>query len=423
MHSFKIFFVTKSFLPTVGGTEMYLFHLCRQLQLKDIYCKVFCEGDVKDYEFYFYENVPVQLCPSSKKGSVLQGLFTAKFIEGFDALHIHSFDEQIDNNFLKKLNGLGVPLFFTPHLANNFCNKNNGSLMFKGKHECNGVVNQVKCQVCTFSGYKTLPFLYRTTIFHVLIHKLLPKVIARKFFSKEHFLASEKLERIELLNKHNVKTIALSEWYMKLLMNNNLKNVTLIKQGVADHFLSKNEQNKGVKDIQAVKWIYIGRMSEEKGIKELIATFSNTSLTDDTLTIITLKPEVKDKYYEEVSNMISANRKISIYFNQSSLQVSNLLVKADCLVLPSKITEMASLVIQEALAKKKPVLVSEYIRDEIENNNLGIKFSFAKGNFASKMKDMRARIMIGAYNTVNKAMLLSFEDVAEKHIEEYKITN
>lgn len=420
MNKLKVFFVTETFLPAhIGGTEMYLFNLCKELQKKEIYCKVFCEGEEEEYQEYLHENVPVQLCPSADAESIFKSLSKAKATEGFDILHIHSFNGQINNNFFSKLHQFELPLFFTPHLVNNFCSNNNGSLRFKNKIECNGVVGSVKCQTCTFSNYEKLPFLYRTTLLHFIIHRLLPIYIAKRFFSKHHFVIYEKLERIQLLNKQKVGVIALSKWYAELLKRNQIVDVTLIQQGVSRLFISKGKTGKHQETMQSVQWIFVGRMSKEKGVKELIEVFQQVDAPGDRLTIITIKPKSADGYFEEIVDTIEADERIALLFNQSGEDVSELLASADCLVLPSKITEMAPLVVQEAIASNKPVLVSDYIRDDVEKEGTGLKFSFEKvGDFLKKMKEIRGRLR--PFITINNARSLTFEQVAADHIFIYR---
>lgn len=417
---FKVFFVTETFLPAkLGGTEMYLYNLCKQLQNKNVYCKVFCQGNTDDYYQYEYENIKVEICPSSDEGSIFNRLLTAKISEGFDVLHIHSFNGQINNSFLSELNKLEVPLFFTPHLVNNFCN-NNGSLRFKSKSECNGIVSIVKCQTCIFSNHDTLPFFYKNYLFHFFLHRLLPDNLAQRLLSKYHFLAHEKLERIQLLNKQQVKVIALSEWYEALLRKNRLNNITLVQQGVGSSFLSNAKPAKPLRTDQAVRWIFIGRMCEDKGVKELIEVFSKIGNPCDELTIVSAKPDSNEPYFLEVIQTINNIKQISVVYDQPADEVVKLLSGADCLVLPSKITEMAPLVVQEAAALRKPVLVSEFIRIDVERKRIGLRFSFAmKGDFAVKMNQMRVKVINGSFTSIDRSALLTFEQVAEKHISLY----
>jgi glycosyltransferase involved in cell wall biosynthesis len=249
------------------------------------------------------------------------------------------------------------------------------------------------------------------------VHRILPAGITSKFFSKQHFAVYEKLERIQLLNKQRVKVIALSEWYFELLKQNNIEDVTLIQQGVGVEFFVDKSSIKQQRAKSSVHWIFVGRMSEEKGVKELVETFLQVNVPGDKLTIVTIKSQFEDKYFEEVNIIIDASKQVSVSFNRSKEEVAELIATADCLVLPSKVTEMASLVIQEALAVGKPVLVSDFIRSNVEMEKTGLKFSYEKNDFLVRMKEMRSRLMDNEiFIGIPNASLVTFKQVAEKHL-------
>ncbi len=80
------------------------------------------------------------------------------------------------------------------------------------------------------------------------------------------------------------------------------------------------------------------------------------------------------------------------------------------------ICEMAPLVIQEAFACGKPVLVSNFIKYDVEKLKVGLHFNYEiPGDFKNKFSMMRHTNFPG----LNNFEPLSFTEVAQRHIDLY----
>ncbi|KKQ38533.1 MAG: glycosyltransferase [Candidatus Roizmanbacteria bacterium GW2011_GWA2_37_7] len=127
-------------------------------------------------------------------------------------------------------------------------------------------------------------------------------------------------------------------------------------------------------------FLYIGRLSEEKGIKELLDIFSE--LKQIPIIIIGDGPlsSVLQKKYHKFQNIQFLGRK-------SSYEISNYIRSAKCLIISSKWFEVLPLVYLEALSCGKPVLAPDtdiFVRT-IEKNKL---FYYPFNNFNALKKQV-----------------------------------
>lgn len=139
---------------------------------------------------------------------------------------------------------------------------------------------------------------------------------------------------------------------------------------LSDNFSQKkNEKNKERPEL--LSYIYVGRLSEEKNVSELITTFNKINNKLYMIGDGPLKDELQKKAN---SNIIFLG-----HINNSELDLAY--EKADVFVLPS-ISEPWGLVVEEALKCRLPLIVSDRVGckdDLVTNLNTGIVFSIDGG--------------------------------------------
>lgn len=416
-NSIKILFITQTFFPKhKGGTEIYLQNLCKSLQSKNIALEVVCtdyETDGNEYEF-MYDSVRVSIIPTYKSLNTE----IAKIIHhgSFNLVHVHSFGGRISNSFLQFLQQQHIPIFFTPHLVENFC-LNGGTLKYRNKYVCNGFVNVVKCQTCISSIQKGLPIVFKYQFSQFIIQNLIPLKVRSQFLSGFHFLAKNMKEKIFLLKSNNVNVIGLSQWYVEILELNGLKNISFIPYGISKSF---NNLNKSISSTSTgFRWIFIGRLSKEKGIDELIEIFQKYSFKGDSLFLCLFINEQLNCFEESILKKINQNSDIILYQNCSTDDISLLLKQSDCLVIPSKVCEMGPLVLYEAKACGIPVLVSENIRENVKSLEVGLKFNYDRVNdFMDKFNIMR-KSSKDLFKGLSSFSPNSLEEVGRLHLKAY----
>lgn len=135
--------------------------------------------------------------------------------------------------------------------------------------------------------------------------------------------------------------------------------------GIINHKLKANK-NKITANCDALRYIYIGRLSHEKNLKLLIEVFNQTG--------IPLKIVGEGPQSNELKQLAEKNIEFTGYIKNEAL--SDLLLESDVFILPS-IVEPWGLVVEEALAAGLPVIVSDKVgcnKDIVKSNN-GIVFN------------------------------------------------
>jgi glycosyltransferase involved in cell wall biosynthesis len=415
----KVLFITQTFFPKhKGGTEVYLLNLCKILETKKVACKIICtDSGNEEAESYLYESISIEAIPPTE--NICDKVLSVLKTEEYNILHIHTLGGRLDNTFLAFLKIKEIAYFFTPHLVGNFC-LNGGRLQYKNQKACNGYVSIIKCQTCISGVNEGLHFVFKNKIGQFILQRIIPGTLSRKWFSKYHFLARMMKDRIAMIKERNVTIIAVSEWYAGILKLNGCKNVSYIPQGLNPLFMEESKIVPGVKE--GFSWTFIGRLSEEKGIDELVEVFINNALPEDSLNFIFFVKEVPGDFEEMILDKVRSHVNIRLYRNSSPEKVFELLKESDCLVVPSKVCEMAPLVFQEAFACRVPVLISNYIREDIVSKKLGLQFDYNKENdFDEKFNFIRSARRDILFSGLSEYKKSSFEDVAITQLGLYKV--
>lgn len=432
----KVFLCLHHFFPQViGGTEMYTLNLASYLQSNGIEPVVVIPNfDKTNNQEYFYNGIRV-ICYSENSledRKIIMGKSKPDGLETFASLikkekpnviHFHELAPGRGFNVyhVEKAKELNVPSLLTIHLSYYTCLK--GSLIYNNEKKCDGKISIAKCTSCIFNEKKiegarlkiletTAMLLYYLGVDMTSLNNRLTTALGFPFVIKN---LKQTLVR---LNNATERIIVLSKWYKTILEKNGVtsKNIKLIEQSIPA--LVSFTLSSQVTTLP-LKVIYVGRVTQQKGIEVLIDAFSELEGSRAELSIY--GPEA-DKDFAERCKKKTASRK-NIYWKGTipAGEVAKVLNEHDLLCQPS-IFEMSPLIIQEAFAARIPVLASdiygnaEYIKEGV--NGWLFKFnSSADLNYKLKKLINNPKEI----DSVKKKIPLpnSFDLLGKEHLELY----
>jgi len=125
--------------------------------------------------------------------------------------------------------------------------------------------------------------------------------------------------------------------------------------------------------------LFVGKITEKKGLPYLIRAFTDWSKTESEARLIIVGDGFLRSQCEEETKLLNVKDKISFVGMKSKAEVKNYLKNSDLLVVPSIIdslgeTEGAPVVVMEAMAAGKPIIASDVgdISEMVNNNSNGI---------------------------------------------------
>ncbi|GGI26909.1 glycosyltransferase [Pedobacter mendelii] len=301
---------------------------------------------------------------------------TKKFIRHFkpDIIHIHNLHFGASLSVLYAAKNLKIPIVMTLHNYRFLCPS--GSLYFNGKLFIDSLqpgFPWLAVKKGVYKNSRVLTFwLALSNYFHQKINTL---NIVDKFI---------------LLGNHSLHLF--SESHFKAF-----KDKLVVKPNFT--YLKTLE-----KKITGKYFIFIGRLTEEKGINTLLKAFLDQSIN---LKIIGSGPL-------ENAVLDTCQKSINIEFlgQKSSTDVSKLLENAEALIFPSEWFETFGMVLSESFSKGVPVIASELgdIKNIVLNNQNGL--TFEPGNFL----DLREKInyfdnlSLAKKNSLKKLALETYND-------------
>lgn len=237
-----------------------------------------------------------------------------------DIIHIHNLLPGIGFNFLPYLNN--YPVVQTLHNYKMYCT--NGMLFRNGKI----------CTLCTQRDVQAKN--HFNNCYH---NKIINYPVSKNIELNLKFGYAE---------QHIDKYIALTQWQRNFYINQGIAaEKIVIKENFYPYKFSESDRKYG----SASKFLFVGRLSEEKGIIELVRNFCSNISSDSgiTLTVVGGGP-----LHAEL-NKLSLKYPNFIFKGRLSREnVVHLIKSHDCLMVPSQWYEGFPLVITEAIANKIP---------------------------------------------------------------------
>ncbi|MBT5470092.1 MAG: glycosyltransferase [Nitrospina sp.] len=156
----------------------------------------------------------------------------------------------------------------------------------------------------------------------------------------------------------------------------------ILPMGVSIQFFDSSEnvapEELGI-DVTKKNALFVGKITEKKGLPYLIRAFTDWSKTESNARLIIVGDGFMRSQCEEEANQLNVADKINFVGMKSKTEVRNYLKNSDLLVVPSIIdslgeTEGAPVVVMEAMAAGKPIIASDVggISDMVSDNLNGI---------------------------------------------------
>lgn len=345
-----------------------------------------------------------------------------------DVVHFHELNRSIGLTIehIKIARQYGAKIFITMHLSFYTCNTNR---LIKNNQLCNGNISEVDCSACSYNSLFNIPSalslpLSMLSIFlsHIGFASLLRPGKLTTLVSIPTMISRIKHELAELAeNTHQI--IALTEWYKKILLNNEVpvEKVSVIQQALAASALSY-KIDKNFKTINLpIRIVFVGRVQIQKGVHLLIEVLKHFN-KNELIVDIYGKEEMTDYYKKCVADSSALpNVFWKGVINQN--EVVDRMSGYDLLCLPSTFSEMSPLVIQEAFAAGIPVLASKVYGniEQIKHGLNGLLFDYnSSESLQEQLKflvDMPSMINVMKKNIVPPA---SFELVCNHYLNLYQ---
>lgn len=438
----KIFHVLTHFLPDqIAGTEMYVFSLQQQIQqigfTGGVIIPLFDPTKSLDYEYngvtvyrYLQDNIITD--------SIQKGFLPPSGIVNFDSLieklnpdvlHFHelSGSNGITIHHLEIAQRRNIPVVFTMHLTGYVCAT--GSLIKNKSKKCNGLIKGFNCSYCTFR-HQDLSF----------FPSFLASLVSQLFF-KSGYSAYRRtgkiaglLGRREMISRHqnklkrisalSTKIVVLNNWFSDMLLKNGVppNKIYVVKQSLPyvsnDLNTSPTVIRKKSTDLNIV---YVGRIYPAKGLHILLQALNQ--LNDASYTLDIYGASNEDEYFIKCQKLISNNDKIKISGLIPPGRAVSVLKNYNLLCIPSIVTEMAPLVIQEAFAAGITVLASDvlgnsaYIQDMIN----GILFKVGSvTDLKHKIENLLSHPKVLDRLRENILPVAGFDSVCNSYLDIYK---
>jgi len=357
----KVGFLLSSFLPKhTAGTEVYVYRLICQLQKLNISCFVLYSSAEKVTSTYIYKDISIISVPSSVSGIEARVKMLEQIIcdEQPDILHVHELTGPdgftvLDLEFFRNQN---IPVVTTLHVLRYSCFMQD--LRYKGKAECDGLPDAMKCTKCFLTRKKVGVFTEPVTLLSEYFFKnnarlgFLSGKLDTMFNS--YSIVFEHIQTLHKIIACSNAVVAITKWYHGILQGIvPFSKLLLIQTGA--FVLDVNSVRKN--DVGLV-FGYLGRLTPDKGIDLLIDAFVSIKDNPNQLKIYADVSNLEDPF---ISSLVNKTRSLSNVHWCKPFQpddVKDAIAQLDVVVVPTRITEMSPLVIHEAKAMGKFILAS-----------------------------------------------------------------
>ena len=261
-----------------------------------------------------------------------------------DVIHVHNLFPKITTSIL--FANRGVPIVMTVHNYRMFCAA--GTLLRDGDI----------CELCLNRKINFSPVLY-SCYRNSLIASFFATIVI--LFNKL-FMVYEK--RISIF-------ILFSEFQKKKLLSAGVKNVVfMLKSNFLDQAPPSLEYCKREDYI-----VYVGRLSLEKGVLDLIEAWNLWGVTAPKLKIVGTGP-----LFDELIGKVHQHCDVDFLGNISRDEVIKVIQKSKFIVVPSKCYEGFPLAVAEAIATSTPILCSNVgpLPEFVTDKSIGLAFEGGK---------------------------------------------
>jgi len=389
----KVIQVPFCFYPdAIGGTEVYVESLAKQLQRRGIEVLVAAPREGDTNLAYSYNGVKVRRFSVSKDITDLYELYGEGNIQAANAfgkildeekpdmVHLHAFTRGVSLRLVREAKKRGIYVIFTYHTPTVSCQR--GTLMRWGAEVCDGLLDVHDCARCTLRG---LGISKASSLVVGSLPTAVGRLLGTAMLSGGIWTALRMTQLIELrhasfraLMNEVDHIIAVCQWVKDLLLRNDIltEKVIVSRQGLCqdipnpmeNHILPRSRHS-------PLRIAYLGRLDSTKGVDVLIqAARSLPKITIELNIYGIAQSEGDTAYLKKLKSLAQGDQRILFNSPVQSNQVVRLLKDFDLLAVPSQWLETGPLVVLEAFAAGIPVIGSNLggIAELVEHNINGL---------------------------------------------------
>ena len=362
----------------VGGTEVYLTGLVRELRGFDIGSRIIAplEAEAADgYEFdgTVVRTYPVNPAPSRAElrgGAPHQGFERFRQIlaeERPDIYHQHSWSRGLGGAHLRAAREAGLKTVLTIHTPNTICLR--GTMMWFGEEACDGRIDPPICGAC-WSRERGAPKIVARSLGAISpaisaalegsmpSGRLATALSARALGERRKQAFSDAVADAD-------RIVAVSGWLFEALALNGVPadKLMLSRQGVDPDFADQATRAASTEDQlygPEFRLLYLGRWHPVKGVDVLVRAVKAISPEIPvTLSIHGVGDGVEERdYAAQIRRLVAGDPRIAIEQPVPRQRLALTLARASALAVPSLWLETGPLVVLEAIAAGLPVIGS-----------------------------------------------------------------
>jgi glycosyltransferase involved in cell wall biosynthesis len=313
----KALFIVGNFLPHKNaGIENYTFWWIKNLGV-EIDAEILIINSENLLQNYNFEGINVK---------IIKTLVDFKKIQLKNYLFVHFMElsgkKGINSEFFAHA-AIFTKVFFTFHLPYSACIK--GDLRFLGSSNCTSK-SILKCSRCIINS-------------NLKFSTKLNRIVNYKSNNQE----------IKKIIRYSEQVFYYADWFYNFLKESKFdiakfKKVPYLNQNEITHVKASRPKPNN-------KIVFVGRIEREKGLDLICKALANVDIQ---IEIDVFGNIVDDSYFNMCQSLVKINYKGTI----SRVALEESLINYDLLVLPSNFSEMASMVLYQAILQQIPVLVS-----------------------------------------------------------------
>lgn len=284
-----------------------------------------------------------------------------------DIVHVHNTFPLLSPSIYWKIKKMGIPIIQTVH---NFRIGCSNGLLLRNNKPCELCINGSKINAVKNKCYKDSYLMTTNVVMMQKLHSIIGTfkrkidryIVLTKF--TEEFLLKMNIDK----NKISIKPNFVSETQF---------------HNVAAPF--SNDFNK----YKSNSFVFVGRISSEKGIEFLLKNFSEINQKNINLIIIGDGP-----LKSNLENRFKADTRIQWLGKLEKKEILDIVSNCVALILPSNFYETFGMTIIEAFSVGTPVIATNHgsLPYVVENHNDGLLFEFSNG------KDLKEKIILLSEN-------------------------
>jgi len=382
----KTVHVPFGFFPDpVGGTEVYVAALARELQREGMAAVIAAPGEAR--RSYVHDALTVHRFPVAPPDGIrdLYGegdpaaaadFGTVLDRERPDLVHLHAFTRGVSMRLAREASCRGIPIVFTYHTPTVSCPR--GTLLRWGRDVCDGRIDLARCTPCALHGHGVPRFAAEAAA-------RLPQVLARRVAAsgleggvwtalRMRELVALRTDTFRALMDHVDVVVALADWTRDLLVCNGVapERIAIVRHGIAADGGNAVEWPQRTAHPGSLRIAALGRADRGKGFDVLIRAIRACGANIEADLYLVAQSDADANQIDAWRTLAAGDARIRFLPPLAPADVVSSLRAYDLVAVPSQIVETGPLVVLEAFAAGVPVVgsrvggIAEMVRHEVD---------------------------------------------------------